>query len=102
MEPTFSVINNSLRYDNTTNVVTFHLRERDWKCLKSRSQMWLASHDFIQRIAEQEVILLGDENVESIRRVDPVQTFGLFSVQKFAEVEPAKGSGQILKVSFAF
>lgn len=95
------MIRNSLRYDSTTNVVTFHLRERDWRDLKSRSQIWLAPRDLIQHI-EQEWILLGDGNVESIRQVDPVQTFGLFSVQKFVGVEPAQGSSQILKVSFAF
>ena len=97
-ERTFSVIYNSLRYDDNTNVVTFHLREKDWNELKSHSRMWISSSDMIPTI-ERETIFLGDESVVSVGRVDPVQEFGLFSVQTFTEVESTEDSCEILEVS---
>lgn len=97
-ERTFSVIYNSLRYDDNTSVVTFHLREKDWNELKSHSRMWISSSDMIP-VIERETIFLGDENVVGVGRVDPVQKIGLFSVQTFTEVESTKGSCEILEVS---
>ena len=97
-ERTLSVIYNSVRYDDNTNVVTFHLREKDWNELKSNSKMWISSNDMIP-VIERETISLGDENYVSVRRVDPVQTFGLFSVQIFTAGETTKDSCGILEVS---
>ena len=97
VEPTFPVIYNSLRYDDTAHVVTFHLREKDWNELKSSSWMWIASSDLIP-VIKREPVFLGDETVKSIGRVNPVEKFGLFSVQTFTVAETNENC-QILKVS---
>ncbi|XP_068748432.1 uncharacterized protein [Montipora capricornis] len=97
MEPPSSVIYNSLRYDDSAGVVTFHLRERDWNQLKSRGWMWFSSRELI-KVIECQRIFLGDERVKKIGRVDPVQTFGLFSVQPFTIVESSEATGHILRV----
>ena len=60
--------------------------------------MWISSSDKIP-VIERETIILGDENVVSVCRVDPVQKFGLFSVQTFTQVESTKDSCEILEVS---
>ena len=81
-KPTFSAIYNSLRYDVDAHTVTFHLREKDWKELKSNSWMWISS-SYLVPVIDCEDVRLGDEVVESVSRVDPVEKFGLFSVQTF-------------------
>ena len=101
MEPPSSVIYNSLRYDDSAGVVTFHLRERDWNQLKSRGWMWFSSRELI-KVIECQRIFLGDERVKKIGRVDPVQTFGLFSVQPFSIVESSEATGHILRVCFQY
>ena len=92
-----SVIYNSLRYDDNTHIVTFHLREKDWDELKSTSQMWISSTDLFQVINREPVLLRG-EIVKSVQVVDPLETFGLFSVQNFAVTEFCEDC-QVLKVS---
>lgn len=97
VKPTFSAIYNSLRYDVDDRTVTFHLREKDWNELKSNSWMWISSDDLIPSINREDV-RLGDEIVKSVGRVDPVEKFGLLSVQTFTVAESIE-SCQILKVS---
>ena len=101
-----SVIYNSLRYDDNTHIMTFHLREKDWDELKSTSRMWISSTDddllmpfnnFFQ-VINREPVLLGSEIVESAQVIDPLETFGLFSVQNFAVTESFENC-QVLKVS---
>ena len=94
-EPTFSAIYNSLRYDVDDHIVTFHLREKDWNELKSNSWMWISSDDL--GIIREDV-RLGDEIVEHVARVDPVEKFGLLSVQSFTVAESIE-SCQVLNVS---
>ena len=96
-EPTFSVIYNSLRYDQDAHIVTFHLREKDWNELKSNSWMWISSNDLTQVINREEVPL-GNESVKVVGRVDPVDKFGLFSVQTFTVREFDKNC-EVLKVN---
>ena len=98
VEPTISVIYNSFRYDDNTHTVTFHLREKDWDELKSTSQMWISSTDDLFQVINREPVLLGDEIAKSVQVVDPLETFGLFSVQNFSVTESCE-NGQVLKVS---
>lgn len=97
VEPTFSAIYNSLRYDVDDRIVTFHLREKDWKELKSNSWVWISSNYLIP-VIDREEVRLGDEIVESVARVDPVEKFGLFSVQTFT-VTGFNENCQVIKVS---
>ena len=97
VEPSFQAIYNSLRYDEDTHLVTFHLREKDWNELKSNSWMWISSNDLIP-IINREDVHLGDETVKNVERVDPVDKFGLFSVQTFTVPEFNKNC-QVLKVN---
>ena len=97
MEWTFSSIYNSLRYDDDANIVTFHLREKDWDELKSNSWMWISSSD-MNPVINRDLVFLGEETVESVRRVDPVEKFGLYSVQNFTITE-VDANCQIVKVS---
>lgn len=97
VEPTISVIYNSLRYDDNAHIVTFHLREKDWDELKSTSRMWISSNDLIE-VINREPVTLGDEIVESVQLVDPLEKFGLFSVQTFTVTESNENC-QVLKVS---
>ena len=94
-----SVIHNSLRYDDNTQVVTFHLREEDWNELYCSSKMWISSRELIEVII-CEPVSLGDETVKSVQRVDPVETFGLFARQTFTVVE-SNEKCQALKVKCA-
>ena len=94
-----SVIYNSLRYDDKTQEVTFHLREEDWNELHYSSTISVSSRDFVKFIICQPVSL-GDETVKSVQRVDPVETFGLFARQTFTVVEPNEKC-QVLKVKGA-
>lgn len=96
-KPTFSAIYNSLRYDVDTHTVTFHLREKDWNELNSNSWMWISSSYLIPLIICEDV-RLGDEIVESVARVDPVEKFGLFSVQTFTATG-FNENNQVIKVS---
>ena len=104
LEPTISVIYNSLRYDDNTHIVTFHLREKDWDELKSTSRMWISSADadllniFQVQVINREPVPLGDEIVKSVQVVDPLKTFGLFSVQAFTVSESSENC-HVLKVS---
>lgn len=59
--------------------------------------MWISSSD-LNPIIDHEAILLGDGTVESVRRVDPDETFGLFSVQNYTVLE-SNTDCQVLKVS---
>ena len=104
-KPTFSAIYNSLRYDVDAHTVTFHLREKDWNELKSNSLMWISS-SYLVPVINCEDVRLGDEIVESVSRVDPVEKFGLFAVQTFT-VTGFSENNQVIKVikfkqSFAF
>ena len=97
--PTISVIYNSLRYDDSTHIVTFHLREKDWEELKSTSRMWISSiDDGLFQVINRKPVPLGDEIVKSSQVVDPLETFGLFSVQTFIVPESSENC-QELKVS---
>ena len=96
VKPTFSAIYNRLRYDVDDRTVAFHLREKDWKELKSNSWMWILSNDF--GIIREDVYL-GEEIVENVVQVDPVEKFGLLSVQTFTVAESTE-SCQVLRVSF--
>lgn len=99
VEPNFSIIYNSLRYDDTNNVVTFHLRERDWNKIKSRSRMWFSTRTPIE-VLEREMIFLGGEKIKTIGRVDPVEKFGLFSAQTFIKPDLTPNNrSQVVKVS---
>lgn len=106
VERTISVIYNSLRYDDNTHILTFHLREKDWDELNSTSRMWISStnenlliplHNLFQ-VINREPVLLGGEIVKGVQVVDPLETFGLFSVQNFAVTESCENC-QVLKVS---
>lgn len=96
-QPTFSAIYNSLRYDVDAHTVTFHLRERDWNELKSNSWMWISS-SYLVPVINCEDVRLGDEIVESVSRIDPVEKFGLFSVQTF-NVTGFNENDKVIKVS---
>ena len=84
--------------------MTFHLREKDWNQLKSRGMMWFSAvaasfrAKFPVELIECHKIFLGDERVKNGGRVDPVQTFGLFSVQSFDIVKSNEVNGPTLKV----
>ena len=78
--------------------MTFHLREKDWNNIKSRSWMWISSRDLIQVIQRKPIFLGQDENVKGNERVDAVAKFGLSSVQTFTVAESTNDC-QILKVS---
>ncbi|XP_044174005.1 uncharacterized protein LOC114974698 [Acropora millepora] len=104
-----SKIYNSLRYDDKAGIVTFHLREQDWDQLNSRGLMWFSSLELITvaslsstkiplEVIECHKIFLGDERVKNIGQVDPIQTFGLFSVQLFNIEEANNVYGNTLKV----
>ena len=75
--------------------MTFNLREKDWKELESNSWMWILSNDL--GIIREDV-RLGEEIVENVVRVDPVEKFGLLSVQTFTVAESTE-SCQVLRVS---
>jgi len=96
-KPTFSAIYNSLRYDVDAHTVTFHLREKDWKELKSNSWMWISS-SYLVPVINCEDVRFGDEIVESVSRVDPVEKFGLFSVQTFTVIG-FNEKDQVIKVT---
>ena len=97
----YSVICNSVRYDDTAQIVTFHLREKDWNELKSNSCMWIASNDHVRiPFIKQKKVFLGSESVKAVEQVDPEEKFGLFAVQKF-EVESSSDC-EILKVRFGY
>ena len=89
--------------------MTFHLCEEDWNQLKSRGLIWfsciewttiaaLPSKKLPLEVIECNEIFLGDERVTNEGRVDPVQTFGLFSGQCFNIVELGNVKGHTLKV----
>ena len=109
MEEPSSKIYNSLRYDDTAGIVTFHLLEEDWNQLKSSGLMWFSSFELITvaalssakfplEVIKCHKIFFGDERVKNRGHVDPVQTFGLFSVQLFNIVEANNVNGHTLKV----
>ena len=91
-----SVIHNSLRYDDKTQVVTFHLREEDWNELHCSSKIWISSRELI-KVITCEPVSLADDTVKSVQRVDPVETFGLFARQTFTVME-SNEKCQVLKV----
>ncbi|KAJ7330574.1 hypothetical protein OS493_022187 [Desmophyllum pertusum] len=96
LEPTtFSAIYNSLRYDDVARIVTFHLREKDWNKLKSNSWMWISCSD-MNPVINREPVHVGDETVESVVRIDPLEKFGLSSVQTFIVTESSTNS-EVLK-----
>ena len=94
-----SVIYNSLRYDDNTQVVTFHLREEDWNELHCSSKIWISSRE-LTKVITCEPVSLADETVKSVQRVDPVETFGLFARQTFTVME-SNEKCQVLKVKGA-
>jgi hypothetical protein len=94
---TSPVIYNSLRYDEQKHVVTFHLLEKDWNDIKGKSWLKIVSNDMLPLI-NSELVFLGDEGVVlSVSQVDPVATFGLFSVQTFDVCSSLQGC-QVLEV----
>ncbi|XP_022803173.1 uncharacterized protein LOC111340578 [Stylophora pistillata] len=95
-QPNASVIYNSLRYDDNTHVVTFHLREEDWNELNCSSTISVSSREFISLI-NCESVSFGNETVKSVKRIDPVETFGLSARQTFTVVESDEKC-QVLKV----
>ena len=94
-----SEIPNSLRYDDKTQVVTFHLREEDWNELHCSSKIWISSRE-LTKVITCEPVSLADETVKSVQRVDPVETFGLFARQTFTVME-SNEKCQVLKVKGA-
>ena len=109
MEQPPSKIYNSLRYDDTAGIVPFHRCEQDWDQLKSRGLMSFSSLELITvaslsspkiplEVIEYHKLFLGDERVKNRGQVDPIQTFGLFSVQLLNIVEANNAKGQTLKV----
>ncbi|XP_031572249.1 uncharacterized protein LOC116306350 isoform X2 [Actinia tenebrosa] len=92
------VIYNSLRYDDSKRVVTFHILEKDWYAIKDTSCLSIMSNTLQPTTIDSEPVCLGDEDVVSIvRRVDPVKTFGLDCVQTF-DVRPKKQEHSALEV----
>ena len=65
--------------------------------LKSNSWMWISSSSLIP-VINCEDVRLGDEIVETVSRVDPVEKFGLFSVQTFT-VTGFNENDRVIKVS---
>ena len=109
MEQQSSKIYNSLRYDDKAGIVIFQLPEQDWDQLKSRGLMWFSSLELITvaslsstkiplEVLQCHKIFLGDERVKNIGQVDPIQTFGLFSVQLFNIEKANNVNGNTLKV----
>ena len=96
-QPTFSAIYNSLRYDVDAHTVTFHLSERDWNELKSNSWIWISS-SYLVPVINCEDVHLGDEIVESVSEIDPIEKFGLFSVQTF-NVTGFNENDKVIRVS---
>lgn len=96
-ETTFSSIYNSLRYDDQANIVTFHISEKDWHELESNAFMWITSSD-MNPVINHDLLFLGGETIERNQRVDPVEIFGLFSVQAFTVIE-TNANCQVLKVA---
>ena len=96
-ETTFPSIYNSLRYDDQANIVTFHISEKDWHELESNAFMWISSSD-MNPVINRDLLFLGGETIERNQRVDPVEIFGLFSVQAFTAIE-TNANCQVLKVA---
>ena len=96
-ETTFPSIYNSLRYDDQANIVTFHISEKDWHELESNAFMWISSSD-MNPVINRDLLFLGGETIERNQRVDPVEIFGLFSVQAFNVIE-TNANCQVLKVA---
>ena len=96
-ETTFPSIYNSLRYDDQANIVTFHISEKDWHELESNAFMWISSSD-MNPVINRDLLFLGGETIERNQRVDPVEIFGLFSVQAFTVIE-TNANCQVLKVA---
>ena len=91
-----SVIHNSLRYDDNDEVVTFHLREKDWNELCCSSKIEISSRES-KGVIICEPVSLATKTVESVQQVDPEKTFGLFASQTFTVVE-SNEKCQVLKV----
>ena len=96
-ETTSPSIYNSLRYDDQANIVTFHISEEDWHELESNAFMWITSSD-MNPVINRDLLFLGGETIERNQRVDPVEIFGLFSVQAFTVIE-TNANCQVLKVA---
>ena len=96
-ETTFPSIYNSLRYDDQANIVTFHISEKDWHELESNAFMWISSSD-MNPVINCDLLFLGGDTIERNQRVDPVEIFGLFSVQAFTVIE-TNANCQVLKVA---
>ncbi|XP_022803178.1 uncharacterized protein LOC111340580 isoform X2 [Stylophora pistillata] len=93
-QPNPSAIHNSLRYEDKTHVATFHLSEEDWNELNCSSTLRISSRE---AVIDHKPVRLGDETVKSVKRVDPVETFGLFASQTFTVVESDEKC-QVVKV----
>ena len=59
--------------------------------------MWISCSD-MNPVINREPVHLGDETVESVERIDPVEKFGLSSVQTFIVTESITNC-KVLKVS---
>ena len=79
------VIYNSLRYDVDLHVVKFHLVEKDWKELNETSWLKIETNNGQPLITSNTVFLENKSGAKLLKvtQVDPVATFGLFSVQTF-------------------
>lgn len=79
------VIYNSLRYDVDLHVVKFHLVEKDWKELNETSWLKIETNNGQPLITSNTVFLENKSGTKLLKvtQVDPVATFGLFSVQRF-------------------
>jgi hypothetical protein len=100
VKKTSPVIYNSLRYDEEKHIVTFHLLEKDWNGFKDKSWLKVVSNN-CEPVITSEPVFLGEEGVvSSVRQVDPVETFGLFSVQTF-DVCSLQEDCQVLEVCHA-
>ena len=93
----FPVIYNSLRYDKKAKTVTFHLCKRDWTKLRANAWLRVVSSDLMPTLNNNPVFLGDDQGVISVSGIDPVETFGLYSVQNFSVVSSNKDS-QVVKV----
>lgn len=92
---------NSLRYDEARRVVIFHLVENDWNKLKENSWLKIESNNSLPDI-DSETVFLGNEGgaILSVNKVDPVATFGLFSVMVFDVIRQPQEEDHLLEVIF--
>jgi len=89
------ILYNSIRLNVEEGKVTFHMLKKDWK--RAKKTLWLS----IIRDKDDPAFVQKSINLNKgsfIQRIDPVETFGLFAVQKFSVFD---SSSSLLKVCTA-